>query len=67
MVYSLAFTPCENLFVTTKDRNTCESLGNRDEVACNAYSRCDLGGIVDPFSATKSLLRIAELEEGPGD
>lgn len=67
MDYSLASTPPEDCSITIEDRNIGGSFGNHDEVACNAYSRCDLGGTIDSLSVIEPLLRIVELEERQGD
>jgi len=63
MVYSFSSASLGDCSIATKDRNTGKSFGNCDEVACNAYSRCDLGGTTNSLSVTKPLLGISKLEE----
>ncbi len=67
MVYNFTFAPPEDCSIALEDRNSSGSLGNHDEVACNAHSRSNLGGTTDSLPVPKPLLRIAKHEERQGD
>ena len=67
MVYCFASTPPEDFLVATEDRNSGKSLGDLDEVSCDAYSGCNLGDTENSLSITKPMLIIVELEEGQGN
>lgn len=63
MVYNVTFAPLENFSVTTEDRNTRKSLGDRDEVACITYPKYDPGGTTNPLIVRNITLRNIEFEE----
>jgi len=63
VVYSLTSTPFKDCFVTIEDRNLGRILGSHDEVACDAYLVCDLGGTTNSLSVTESLLDLQSLKK----
>lgn len=66
MVYIFSSFPPKDFFDVAEDMNSGKSPRNRDEISCDAYVGCNLGGRSNSLPVAEPLPGIAYLEEREG-